>query len=419
MSGSNYTIACPKCNTTNAVRGKAMTLALACTNCNAYFRIGAWNKDITKFANVEEPALPIGTKGKVDDTLYEVMGFVVKQEVKYKYKWREYLLFNPYKGYAFLSEYDGHWNFIWPIEGDPKQGSIDSDFHNKGNLFQLFQKYHSEVIYARGEFFFDVVDITSSTVNYEYICPPHLFGLEESADSMLWYEGEYITPKEVGDAFNVPVNKLPSKTGIGYTQPIVTGFSESTMIRFSILIFFLIVVLQLFFSMSSSEKQVLYQMYDKAQMKDQKMIATESFTLEGDMKSVEIEVYAPITNDWFFAEFSLINEQDGTEYNFTKDIEYYHGQEDGESWAEGEQRGEAFLSQIPGGKYHINIYPEFSMLNHEFNIIVKRDVPTASNFFIVLIVLILFPVGYYIRKHILERRRWSDSEYSPYSSSDE
>ncbi len=100
----------------NAVRGRAMTLALTCSKCNVYFRVGAWNKDITKFANVIEPAIPIGTKGKVDNIVYEVMGFVVKQEMKYKYSWREYLLFNPYKGYAFLSEYDGHWNFIWPIE---------------------------------------------------------------------------------------------------------------------------------------------------------------------------------------------------------------------------------------------------------------------------------------------------------------
>ncbi len=418
MSGSKYTIACPKCSTINAVRGKAMTLALTCSKCNTYFRIGAWNKDITKFANVEEPALPIGTKGKIDNTVYEVMGFVVKQETKYKYFWREYLLFNPYTGYAFLSEYDGHWNFIWPIEGDPKSGSIDSDFHNNGNLFQLFQKYNSEVTYARGEFFFDVVDLTASTLNYEYISSPRMMAIEHSDDSMLWCEGEYITPKEVAEAFKVPLNTLPSKSGVGYTQPLITGFSEQKMIHFSLLILFMTILLQFFFSMSAGEKVVYQGNFDQLQMKDQKIATTPSFNLEGGTKSLEIQIYAPVTNDWFFAEFSLINDQDGTEYNFTKDIEYYKGYEDGESWAEGGQQGEAFISSIPEGRYHINIYPEFSLINHEFNIIVKRDVPTMSNFFFVLVALALFPIGYYIRKRIFERRRWSESDYSPYYSAE-
>ncbi len=41
------------------------------------------------------------------------MGFVIKRDNAYNFQWREYLLFNPYKGYAFLSEYNGHWNFFY------------------------------------------------------------------------------------------------------------------------------------------------------------------------------------------------------------------------------------------------------------------------------------------------------------------
>ena len=94
---------------------------------------------------------------------YEVMGFVVKRENKYRYMWREYLLFNPLLGYAFLSEYDGHWNVIWPIEENPRSSTVDDDFHytheGQQHYFKLFQKYRSEVVYAQGELFFDVVDI--------------------------------------------------------------------------------------------------------------------------------------------------------------------------------------------------------------------------------------------------------------------
>jgi Domain of unknown function (DUF4178) len=416
MSGSNYTLNCPKCKTLNPVRGKAMTLAMTCSNCNIYFRQGRWNKELTTFAAKHQQALPLGSKGIIDGIRYEVMGFTVKMETKYKYNWREYLVFNPYKGYAFLSEYNGHWNFVWPIEDDPKHGSIDSDFEFNNKHFQLFQKYRSEVIYANGEFFFDVVDITASTINQEYICPPYLLAVEESEDSLLWCEGEYLTPKEVSAAFKIPLNQLPSKTGIGYTQPLESGVSEKSLITFSILILLLVVALQFMFSSNATEKVVYEGRFQKENLNDQKLFVTPSFTLDGGTKSVDIYIQSPLQNDWFFGEFSLINEDTGTEYNFTKDIEYYSGYEGGESWTEGSTTAEAFISQIPGGQYHLNIYPEFSFSSHEFFIQVRRDVPTLSNFWVTLIVLALFPAGFLARKRYLEGRRWSESDYSPYSS---
>ncbi len=33
------------------------------------------------------------------------------------YSWHEYVLFNPYKGFRYLTEYDGHWNDTQHFEG--------------------------------------------------------------------------------------------------------------------------------------------------------------------------------------------------------------------------------------------------------------------------------------------------------------
>lgn len=414
MSGSNYTIACKKCKAENPARGKAMTLSMTCPKCGTYFTVGQWNKDMVNFNFSAEPALPIGAKGKIDGTVYEIMGFMIKQESKYHYRWREYLLFNPMMGYAFLSEYNGNWNFIWPVEDDPRQQTSQSNFYHEQYFFRLYQKYRAQVVYARGEFFFDVVGTSDSTVNEEFIAPPYLYALEESGDSVMWCKGEYLKPIEVAQAFNIPIGKLPAKSGIGYTQPIATGFKEETLTRFAGLLLVLIIGLQLFFSTTSSEKTVFQGHFDQQQLGEQKFFVTPSFNLEGSSKSLEIHIRAPLSNDWLFAEFSLINEDNGNEYSFTKDIEYYFGYEGGESWSEGSNAGEAFISEIPAGKYHINIYPEFSVANHEFDIWVIRDVHNWSNFFIILLALGAFPLGYYIRKHVLEQRRWSDSDYSPY-----
>src|SRR5687768_148394 len=121
MGGNDLSKACPKCGAATTLRGKAATIALTCSNCGIYFRTGSWNKNTERFGEVHTPVIRVGTIGKIDGIFYEVIGFVVKKESKYKYIWHEYLLFNPYKGYAFLSEYKGHWNFLTPVEFDPKK----------------------------------------------------------------------------------------------------------------------------------------------------------------------------------------------------------------------------------------------------------------------------------------------------------
>jgi hypothetical protein len=416
MSGNNHILNCPKCGNRNDVRGKALTVAITCKSCRVYFRAGDWNKATVEFLQEEPQAIPLGARGRFDKWVYEVMGFTVKQESKYKYKWREYLLFNPFRGYAFLSEYNGHWNFIWPIESDPRNHSSESEFGYQDRRYNLYQKYTAQVVYATGEFFFDVVDMTSSTVNYEYISPPHMFALELSDDSVLWCEGEYFTRREIAEAFAIKKDLLPGKTGIGYTQPFDKSFSDQALISFSVLMVLLTLVIQLLINNSAEDKVVFQAKYTRADLTDQKVLVTPPFTLEAGPKNLEVLVYAPINNDWFFSEFTLICETDATEYNFTKEVEYYSGYEDGSSWSEGSQSGEAFLSQIPAGRYHLNIYPEFSFINQNFSILVRHDVPMTSNFFITCFGFLVFPLVYFLRRRHREEKRWRDSDYSPYTS---
>lgn len=416
MSGNDFQISCPKCGSVNSVRGKAMTLALTCNACEVYFRVGNWNKNTLEFQYQAPLALPIGSKGRVDNFVYEVLGFVVKEESKYHYKWREYLVFNPYRGYAFLSEYDGHWNFVWPIEENPRANDSNSSFLYESSEYKLYQHYSASVIYAKGEFFFDVVDMTENTVNSEFISPPFMLAVEKSDDSILWCKGEYFTRQQIAEMFAVPVKKLPPRNGIGYTQPFNTSFSDGSLIALSVLLLLVTLTIQLLFNTSAKDKVVFHGEYGREELKDQKMIATPGFDLTDGTRSLEVFLYAPVVNDWFFGEFSLVNETDGTEYNFTKEIEYYKGYDGGESWTEGSTHAEAFLSQIPSGRYHLNIYPEFGPGSHAFSITVSRDVPMHSNFYFVALALAIFPVFFFIRKNHREQKRWSDSEFSPYST---
>ena len=52
---------------------------------------------------------------------YEAIGFQIRAiEVDgVMYAWAEYLLYNPYKGYRYLTEYNGHWNDIRTLRALP------------------------------------------------------------------------------------------------------------------------------------------------------------------------------------------------------------------------------------------------------------------------------------------------------------
>src|SRR5882672_1332972 len=104
MSGVERTIVaiCPHCKKGNRPRGRAFTRALTCSECGNYFMLGAKNEgDYFTINSQTEIHLPIGARGTIDGVVYEVMGVLVKKE-KYNYQWREYTLFNPYNGVAYL-----------------------------------------------------------------------------------------------------------------------------------------------------------------------------------------------------------------------------------------------------------------------------------------------------------------------------
>ena len=60
----------------------------------------------------DPPLIPLGTRGTIRGTAYEAVGF--QRRTIYvegiSYSWHEYVLFNPYKGFRYLTEYNGHWN---------------------------------------------------------------------------------------------------------------------------------------------------------------------------------------------------------------------------------------------------------------------------------------------------------------------
>ena len=121
---------CPACGNSLTVRGLEQTESLACGSCQSVIDLTDENFRILATYAVSikhEPLIPLGSRGKLRGELFEVIGFLRRKiEVEgVEYEWSEYLLFNPYKGFRWLTEYNGHWNFVKTTTQTPKPLSSD------------------------------------------------------------------------------------------------------------------------------------------------------------------------------------------------------------------------------------------------------------------------------------------------------
>ena len=68
------------------------------------------------------PEIPLGTRGTWHEQPWEVVGFQRRSiDVEgIRYSWDEYVLFNPYRGFRYLSNYEGHWNDIHTVRELPQ-----------------------------------------------------------------------------------------------------------------------------------------------------------------------------------------------------------------------------------------------------------------------------------------------------------
>src|SRR5438132_3939175 len=124
---------CPKCGAAIVLRSFGQAETVVCASCHSILDAKDPNLAILQQFEIKtsdiRPLIPLGTRGKLRGMDYEVIGFQRRSTAVdgITYCWHEYVLFNPYKGIRYLSEYNGHWNDISICKTLP---SVQSAFLN-------------------------------------------------------------------------------------------------------------------------------------------------------------------------------------------------------------------------------------------------------------------------------------------------
>jgi len=142
-------------------------------------------------------------------------------------------------------------------------------------------------------------------------------------------------------------------------------------------------------------------------------LVTPVFELDGRPTAVEIETATNLDNQWMFVGYALVNDETGQAFEVAREVSYYHGIEDGESWTEGSPTDTVALPSVPAGPYFLRIETEGDRTGApmRYRVRVVRDVSTSLWFMVALALIAVPPILASWRASMFEHRRWQESDH--------
>ena len=412
---------CPNCGAATAVRTFGHAVNVVCQSCRSI--LDATHPGVTILQQYteavrEEPLIPLGTRGTLLGIECEVVGFQVRQiEVDgVAYQWREYLLFNPYREFRYLTEYAGHWNVVstlntLPHGGPTPDGSAPRSY--AGQRFRHFQTAVAKTVFVLGEFPWQI-RVGDTVTGSDYVAPPRMLSAEVDADrEVTWSLSQYLSGGDIWKSLSLP-GQPPRPVGIFANQPSPFLGVVGGMWRKAALLVALATLFWLGHLITARNKQAFAQnlVFDSRSATDASLV-TPVFELDGRPTAVEIETATNLDNQWMFVGYALVNDDTGQAYEVARDVSYYHGVEDGESWTEGAPTDTVALPTVPAGRYFLRIETEGDRTAQpvRYRVRVVRDVSTSLWFLVALGLIVVPPILASWRAVKFEQRRWQESDH--------
>ncbi|MGQ5522605.1 DUF4178 domain-containing protein [Chitinimonas sp. PSY-7] len=391
--------------------------AVGCHHCGAVIDPDSPELKILSKARaaLEAPLIPIGATGKLRGKTYAVLGFLRRSTrvENINYPWDEYLLHSDEAGYAWLTCSDGHWNFARPVTRQPEIGRDNAHLTYMRRTYNRFQGYEAETLQVVGEFNWKV-KVDDKVEVCDFIAPPYLLSAEQNESELTWTFAEYIQPDEISTAFK-PSKPLPELNGIAPNQP--SPYGDNRLYYMAMAVFVIIaIVLQMGFAMAARSKiiwQDEFAINTATNDTNKATYTSQPFQIPAGNSNLVIRQSSNLDNRWFYADLALTNTKTGETIRLGREVSYYHGVDSDGSWSEGSNGDEALLNDVPGGEYllemEIEADPQPQSLVNRVQLV--QDVPVWSNFWILLIFILVIPLFCWLRSRNFEVKRWADSDH--------
>lgn len=418
-------VACPNCGGSLDLRAPDETQRVVCPYCNSALDVEQGNLKFLKTLDPGKvkPLLALGSTGHLDRLDYTVIGFL-RRSVKFDvtYYWQEYLLHHPRRGFRWLVHSDNHWSFVRSLApGEVEQTTLRGAQYN-GRYYRLFQDATAKVVDVLGEFYWRV-EVGETVKTSDYIAPPEILSREEThyvrteeeavadlinplrvAGEVTWSLGTYLPVAEVEQAFGVKA--LPRPTNVAPNQP----FLHKGVYKAWGLLCAVALLLGLIFYWAADRRTV----YDRTHTiafadatSTSKVIFDGPLEISG-LRNVHVTL-TPTTASALYVQGDLHNETSGRVTEFAVPVGY--------GTTASERMGEVYLPAVPAGNYtlKLDIQQVLSSQPQSLRVQIIEDDPQLIYLVYVLIALSVIPLLVMLWHFSFEKRRWEDSDYSPYA----
>ena len=300
----------------------------------------------------------VGDKCTIEGTEYYVIGLIEKQQHANEW-WAEYILKGANDSYRYISESDGHWVMLEEIDTyeevlEVAKGKVDVEYEESR---KVSYKFHP----VRVQGLFDFNPFQSGTIE-EVANAPYLYSTEVYKQSNKeihhFYFGKYVRRKQILQWF--PKVGLRMRKGVGIVEPFWVDIKQMAYIFLATALLLLLLNIGYYWN-DDSEREIYSTKLEFVKGQD---FSSPSFPLKGHTGTLKFQFYSPVDNNWASCDILLVNDNTGNKKYFSKDVEYYHGVDGGESWNEGGQMSKAKVCGVVPGSYHI----EFNISRDSTNI---------------------------------------------------
>jgi hypothetical protein len=412
------TFRCAQCGSPLTPKAQA-SVVIVCGSCGSAHDLKDHRHPILYRAELERgprPWVPLGACGKFRSKDCEVVGFM-QRETRVEgvaYRWSEYLLFNHGGGFDWLTEYQGHWNYLQPTTHRPAFFGEYAQYQNR--RLRHFQDSEARVSFVLGEFYWQV-KLGETARLRDYVDPPWVLSEERSGKELLHSYGEYIAGEELRAAFKVE-RGFPEPVGVFPNQPSPwQGKIGGYWLRCGGLTLALTVAQIGLVATSGSPEAVSAKVHlDRSAPESTQ--TTAPFDLKG-RGPVEIKVGTNLANNWLDLSVALVDAEQGTVYTGEREVSFYEGYDEG-YWSEGSRGADLRFSGVPDGRYYLAVSVESDAQSAAWSSVdcdlsVLRARAGWGNFFLALLALAGWPGWVTLRHNAFENRRWMESDHPPES----
>ena len=414
-------LACSNCGGPVEIRGFAHTLSVVCPQCLSV--LDASTPELAVLQTFQsklrlQPLIPLGSRGTLGGKVFEAIGFQ-RREVRLSdddpdaFGWNEYLLFNPYQGFRYLSEFNGHWNFIHGVRSLPEiatvAGKKRASFN--GKTYSIFDTARAQTVFVLGEFPWQV-RVGDPVFVEDYIAPPLMLSSETTDNEVTWSQGEYWSSQQMWQAFQLP-GKAPQPSGIFLNQPspYIGKVRSAWSLWFKLML--ALAALALLVATSAPRKEVFRQHYTylAGTPTNGAAFVTDPFDVTPSrISNLEIITRTDLRSNSAYFNYTLVNETSGTARDFGREVSHYSD--------EGSPNDSVLLPNVPAGKYYLRVEPEMqgragSGDSVSYDLVVLRGVPTYTWLWVAAVLLSIPPIFKGVRAAGFETRRWRESDFSP------